>query len=162
MAKQDVAPNGVQKINKREWSETEYKQWFDNLPKSPAKTASDANIYQLIQVGDTEFTISGNGEKFDADGLADKTVLEAKFVGNPARSPYIEDSKLPPFLRKQIGGKTRDEFARLSRVLRDNNPLTAVRVITSDEKAVPYFEKLMREYHVPGEVVVKKEKDIEP
>lgn len=36
------------------------------------------------------------------------------------------------------------------------NPLTSVRVITSDAQAKPFFESLLRDHHIPGEVVVKE------
>jgi hypothetical protein len=157
----EIAPNGVKNITKREWTEGEYKQWFDNLPKESARTNTDADIYQIIHAGEKERVVSGSGVKFKADGIADKNILEAKFVGNSARSPYIENSKFPAFLREVTDKKTRSEFERMSKILQDGkNPLTKVRVITNDEKAVPYFQKLMREYNVPGEVILRKEKDI--
>lgn len=95
-------------------------------------------------------------KNYMADGISETTVLEAKFVGNPDRSPFIEDSRFPDFLRRRTDAKIRGEFYRASQVLRDNdNPLTSFRVITNDPKAAPYFEKLMREYNIPGEVVVE-------
>lgn len=161
VSEKDVAPNGVKNIEKREWTETEYKQWFNNLPKESARTNKPADIYQIIHAGDTEYKVSGGNEEFNADGITDKTILEAKFVGNPERSPYIEDSKYPRFLREETNLKIEDEFRRMGIILRDeDNPLTSVRVITNNERAVPYFEKLMRKYGVPGEIIVNKETDI--
>jgi hypothetical protein len=159
-----IAPNGVPRIVKREWSPDEYKAWFDSLPNQPAKTNTSADIYQIIHAGDTVYTISGGGVEFDADGIRDRTVLEVKFIGDPERSPYVEGSKFPDFIRYRDGGpdaKTRGEFERMGKILRDNNnPLTSVRLITSDPRAVPYFERLMREYNVPGEIIVDTRTDI--
>lgn len=153
----ELAPNGVKGIIKREWTEAEYKQWFDSLPKKKTPANSEANLYEIEKTGAYNYKVSGGGVDFDVDGIKDKNVLEAKFVGNPSRSPYIEDSALPNFLRQSIDAKTRGEFERVSKILQaGDNPLTSFRVITNDQRSVSYFEKLLREYNVPGQVVVEK------
>ena len=158
VAKRDVAPNGVVKIHKREWSQAEYKQWFDALPRIRTPQNTPANLYEIKQTEEFNYSISGNGEKLNADGIAGKDVLEAKFVTNPERSLFIKDSKLPNFLRKGMEEKgIRSELSRLDKILRDDsNPLTSVRIITNNKKAASYLLELMKEYNVPGEVVVKQ------
>lgn len=160
----DISPNGVAKISKREWTLAEYQTWFENLPtiRTPANTPAD--IYEHIHTGPLNYTVSGGGTKFNADGIAGQTVLEAKFVIDPERSLFIKDSKLPPFLRREMEAKgIRSEFERLNKILHDdNNPLTSVRIIANDQRAMPYLEELMREYGVPGEVVIESATEMAP
>jgi hypothetical protein len=42
-------------------------------------------------------------------------------------------------------------------LLGQDNPLTTVRVIVNEANAVSYFESFLREFQIPGEVVVKQE-----
>ena len=158
----DVAPNGVQKIVKREWTQEEYKNWFDNLPIKETPINGPEDIYEVIHTGPLNYKVSGGGADYWADGISSSIVLDAKFVINAERSLFIRDSKFPDFLRARAEGRLRDEFERIGKVLHDNgNPLTSLRVITSDARAVPFFEQLMREYDIPGEVVVEPEIGIE-
>jgi hypothetical protein len=50
----------------------------------------------------------------------------------------------------------RDQFSRYAAIIRDpKSPAIALEVITNDPKAVPFFESLLRELKIPGEVVVR-------
>ena len=159
----DVAANGVKKIVKREWSPEEYTAWLDSLKHKPTPTNAPEDIYEIIHTGDTNYLLQGNGAEYWADGIENRTVLDAKMVVTPGRSVFLEDSKAPDFIKQKVEAKLRNEFERASKILRDgNNPLTSMRIITNDPKAVPYFEKLMREFQIPGEVVVRTATDIEP
>jgi hypothetical protein len=102
--------------------------------------------------------VTGGGEKFFTDGIKDSTILETKLVTDPARSPFIPGSKIPDFLRTKIVGEVEGEFARMAKILNDStNPLKSVEVIVSDQRAVPFFEALLKKYGVPGRVIVQPE-----
>lgn len=83
-------------------------------------------------------------------------MLEAKKIVTPARSPFIPTSQLEPELREMIVAKVRDEFRRVAIILRDEeNPLASVRVIVNDAQARSFFESLLHDYQLPGEVIVR-------
>lgn len=84
-----------------------------------------------------------------------RSILDAKYVGNPGRSPFVPGGNVPDFIQEKIDAKMADEFARYAAVINDpGNPLTGLRVITNDQGAVPYFEDLMQQHGIPGSVVV--------
>jgi hypothetical protein len=84
---------------------------------------------------------------------ADQHLLEAKYVGDPGRSPYVPDSSAPPFIREQVLNETEDEFRRYAAVVGDSGtPAKGLEVITNDHRAVPYFQSLQK-YNIPGQVV---------
>jgi hypothetical protein len=90
--------------------------------------------------------------------LNDSTILETKLITDPKTSPFIAGSEIPDFLRTKIVGEVEGEFARMAKIIGDPaNPLTSVQVIVSDQKAVPFFEALLKKYNVPGKVIVKPE-----
>src|SRR5262249_46076545 len=98
------------------------------------------------------------GEKVWADGIRaeDQTLLDAKFIDKPGRSPFIEGSDCPDFIRDKILPQIDDEFRRYAAVISDSNtPVKALEVITNDARAVPYFEGLLEKYGIPGNVVVR-------
>ena len=115
------------------------------------------DLYQIAKIGDLEYQATGGGAVAMADGFDGNTaeLLDAKFVGNPARSPFIPDSGLPDFIRAKISAKTNDLFSRYADIINDpSNPLVGLRVITNHPDAVPYFEGLMQQYNIPGSVVL--------
>lgn len=143
---------------KRPWSDKEFAEWLASLEtrRTPRNTAQD--MYEIRHAGETNYRIEGGGEKFWADGIEGKTViLEAKKIVTPERSPFIASSKTDTRIRKIIVAKVRDEFRRLGIIMLDEgNPLTSVRIIISDVQAKPFFETLLHDYKLPGEVVVKE------
>ncbi len=119
----------------------------------------DAGTYQSRTVGDVEYHVQGGGESVWADGIDDATnfVQDAKYVGNAQRSPFIEGSDCPPFVREQILDNLDDEFYRYSQVINDpSNPIEGLEVITNNENAVTVFEDLMNTHNIPGNVTIKK------
>nr|WP_235497981.1 RHS repeat-associated core domain-containing protein [Frankia sp. R43] len=135
-----------------------YTSYKFSLDARGAVGRGDAPDYQIAHAGATEYRAVGGGERVWADGLDQNTgeLLDAKFIGNPGRSPFIPGSGIPDFIRSQIATKTDDEFRRYSAVINDSsNPLTGLRVITNAPGAVPYFQGLMRKYNIPGSVVVR-------
>jgi RHS repeat-associated protein len=126
--------------------------------KTGAPKGSGANqAYQIRQVGSTEYHATGGGTQVWADGLDTNTseLLDAKYVGNPGRSPFVPGGKVPGFIQAKIDAKMGDEFSRYAAVINDpGNPLTGLRVITNMPGAVPYFQGLMQQYGVPGSVIL--------
>ncbi len=147
----------MDKIVKRQWTDDEYADWLASLETRNTPRNTPQDLYEIRHAGDKNYRLTGGGEKFWADGLEAKTVvLEAKKIVTPARSPFIPTSQLETELREMINAKVRDEFRRLALILRDaGNPLTSVRIIVSDAQARSFFESLLRNYQLPGEVVVK-------
>jgi hypothetical protein len=81
--------------------------------------------------------------------------LDAKYVSNPGRSPFVPGGKVPDFIQAKIDAKMNDEFSRYAAVINDpGNPLVGLRVITNEPGAVPYFTDLMQQHGIPGSVVV--------
>jgi hypothetical protein len=131
--------------------------WLDSLPTKATPTEGAPNLYEIEKTGPNNFLMRGGGEQIWADGysVGDANILEAKYVGTPDRSPFIPDSNAPPFLRAKVVADVEDEIRRYSAVIGDSsNPARALRVITNDERAVPFFEKLLQKYGVQGKVIV--------
>lgn len=161
LADSTLAPNGVPRIVKHKWSQDECRRWFDSLPTRPARANEPEDIYQRIHAGNTEYRVSGGDQSYWADGIERRTALNAKMVVKAEISPFIEGSGIGDYIRRKIERKLRDEFYRAGQVLHDaGNPLTSLRIITNDVRAVNYFERLMREYNVPGEAVVAAATDL--
>ena len=82
--------------------------------------------------------------------------MEAKYIGNPEASPYIPGSTAPQFIRDQIIGQFRDELKRYGDIIADpNNPLTKLDVIINNQGAKEFIESLLREFNIPGQVIIK-------
>ncbi len=143
-------------IVKRAWTHEEYEQWFAGLETKRTPTSTPQNLYEIEHAGELNYFIRGGGAEFWTDGISESTVLEAKLIVNASRSPYLEGSQAPDFVRRKALEDVRGELRRVSMILRDaGNPLTSMRVITNDMRAVPLFAWLLREYNIPGEVVVR-------
>ncbi|MFE1415581.1 ricin-type beta-trefoil lectin domain protein [Streptomyces sp. NPDC058746] len=126
--------------------------------KTGAPKGSGANqAYQIRVIGSTEYHATGGGTQVWADGLDRNTseLLDAKYVGNAGRSPFVPGGKVPDFIQAKIDSKMNDEFSRYAAVINDaGNPLAGLRVITNETGAVPYFAGLMQQHGIPGSVVV--------
>jgi hypothetical protein len=120
---------------------------------TPSRTP--ANLFEIEQTGPFNFTVLGGGTKVDIDGFTGSTILEAKFIGNPNRSPFIEGSNIPDFLRNKIAVDQRDEFFRFGSVIADPAvPFNNLNVLINDQRAAPFFQSLINEFSIPGEVTV--------
>lgn len=132
-------------------------RWSLALSPLPPKgvSGSRSQQYQIRVAGPYEYLLTGGGTAVQADGLrvAADTALDAKFVDDPARSPYV----LPPaiFLTAFNGvlrGET-EQFDRYGRVLRDPCvPVKLLEVITPHSESRSYFEALLAANAVPGYV----------
>jgi len=131
---------------------------FDDLPTRNNVARGDAGAYQSRTVGDTGYQLSGGGANVWADGIDETTNMaqDAKYVGNEGRSPFIEDSNIPRFIRDKMMANLNDEFIRYSQVINDpSNEIKGLEIITNNPNAVSTFEDLMNTHHIPGTVIVK-------
>ena len=97
------------------------------------------------------------GEEIWADGINFQTeeLIEAKFIENPANSPYINSSSVPPFIRTKVVRDVENEFRRYAAVINDpDTPVVGLQVIVNIEEAVPFFESLLSQFNLPGSVIV--------
>jgi hypothetical protein len=133
--------------------------WLKGQKPIPERARADWADYQRRVCGNDKYSLpDGPGEVIDADGIRPSTgtVLESKFVGDPATTPYRINSGLPEHVRDSINAKTVDEFRRYAGVFRSGRtPLRELEVITNHPVAVPYLEGLMRRFGIPGRVVVR-------
>lgn len=117
--------------------------WARAFPKRPTPTYSQRHQFQIRHCGAEEIRVRDGGEEIWADGINYQTglLLEAKFIENPANSPYVSASNIPPFIRAKIVGEVENEFRRYTAVINDpNTPVVGLQVIVNIEEAVPFFE----------------------
>jgi hypothetical protein len=89
--------------------------------------------------------------------VEDGFLLECKFIILPGRSPFIEGSKIPNFIRDKIVNRVADEFSRYAAVINDpNTPINALEVIINEPSAAPFFQELLRQHRIPGRVFYKQ------
>lgn len=101
------------------------------------------------------YRVVGGGTKIDIDGYQGTAILEAKFIDKPGRTPFVEDSKIPPFLRDKIRKEQAHEFERLNAVIKDPEvPFNKLEVRINEPLAKPYFQSLIDKYEIPGHVKV--------
>lgn len=132
--------------------------WRDALPKGTPKGRDAARDFQIKHCGQNEILMPAGDEQLWVDGFdADRSfALESKYVDKPGISPYIPSSRMPSHIRQKIHSETVDEFRRYGLLIADpKTPVIGLEVITNDRRAVPYFLDLMREYRVPGHIVIK-------
>jgi hypothetical protein len=135
-----------------------FKKWLGKLKRRPARDDSDAYKYQRKEAGPEEVQASGGGEEVWADGarMEKARLLEVKHVGNAERSPFIPGSRCGETARAMILDALMDEFARYAAVIKDpDTPVMGLEVIVNDGRAVPFFEALLKQFGIPGEVVVR-------
>jgi hypothetical protein len=145
-------------VVKRQWTAEEYAAWFASLVVRRTPAATRRGRFEVKHAGGVNYLLLGGGRQFWADGIEAQTVLEAKLIVKPEQSPFIFGSRCPDFVRESAEGQVRDEFERIKEILLDDrNPLTSVRIITNEERAIPFFTGLLEEYNLRGAVVVRPE-----
>jgi hypothetical protein len=98
----------------------------------------------------------GGGEKFDADGVAGDSILEAKFCGDLKGSPYIKGSECPEWLYQRILHEQKNEFRRMAAIINCNEtPLKNVEIILNTPLSAPYFSDLLKEFGINGRLVIR-------
>jgi hypothetical protein len=131
--------------------------WARDFPRRPTPTYSQRHQFQIRHCGTEEIRVRDGGEEIWADGIDFQTgqLLEAKFIEKLASSPYINDSRVPPFIRIKAVGDVENEFRRYAAVIGDpETPVVGLRVIVNIEEAVPFFEALLSQFNLPGSVIV--------
>jgi hypothetical protein len=134
-----------------------FAEWSGRAPTRPPNTPDkDHAKFQVKYAGPLErYFRAPSGEEIWADGVreADCRLLEAKLVSDPDVSPFVSASNR---IQGVIQERIRQEFLRYAAVIRDpGSPAIALEVITNEARAVPFFESLLQELGIPGEVVVR-------
>jgi RHS repeat-associated protein len=154
-----VAAKSAEKLDAPEKATRSLREFVESLPKKPTPANRAADLFEIEQTGPFNFIVSGGGETVRVDGILDASILEAKFIERPKRSPFIPGSQIPDFLREKITKDVRDEFRRLAAVIKDPDvPFRALEVRVNDEQAVPFFKSLIDEFEIPGQVRVVETK----
>lgn len=131
---------------------------MDSFPRQRTPVGRPADIYEIRQTGPYNYLVQGGGEQIWTDGIRpdDGHLLEAKHVADVRRSPYVEDSAVPPFVRQAIRKELDEEFRRYAAVIADpDNSFEGLEVITNADEAVPFFQDLLARHSIPGRVVVR-------
>ncbi len=143
------------------FSITKLDDYLKNIStRNPAgAVGSPPRVYQESVTTGIEYELKGGANsKIWADGL-DKstgTVIEAKYISNPSASPFVEGSSCYPPVRQKILDEVTDEFRRYADIIKDpNTPLTQIEIFVSDASGVPYFQKLLNDFSIPGKVTGK-------
>ena len=130
---------------------------LQRLPDTEIATYSQRHRFQIRHCGTEEIRVRDGGEEIWADGISFQTgqLLEAKFIENPANSPYISSSRIPPFIRTKAVSDVENEFRRYAAVINDpETPVVELQVVVNIEEALPFFESLLSQFNLPGSVIV--------
>jgi hypothetical protein len=129
-------------------------RWLDGLPTKPTPNRTPADRFEIKHTGPVNYRLTGGGDSVWTDGFrpSDGTALEAKHVGNPQRSPYVDGSTLPEPVRAAIQADLENELQRYGAVIRSDPHVRQLEIITNEPRAVPKFEQLMQRLGVPGQV----------
>jgi len=134
-----------------------FAEWVKQAPARPAQRPdTEPTRFQVKYAGPVERLLQAtSGERVWADGVreADCRILEAKLVTKPETSPYVRAWKeVHEWMRADV----RNEFIRYAAIIRDPaSPAVALEVITNEARAVPFFESVLKELGIPGQVVVR-------
>lgn len=131
--------------------------WAKDFPRKTTPTYSKRHEFQIRHCGSEEIRVKDGNEEIWADGIDFQKgeLLEAKFIENPAKSPYISGSQIPPFIRTKIIGDVENEFRRYAAVINDpNTPINSLKIIVNMEEAKPFFKSLLLKFNLSGCVVV--------
>jgi hypothetical protein len=123
------------------------------LPRSSTPTTTAASQYEIKHTGPYNYTVSGGGAKFNIDGYRGSTILEAKHVGDPRTSPYVPGSSCPKAVRDKIVEGVQLQLTKLRTIIESGStPFKDVEIVTNSPKAKTFFEGLIKETGVPGQV----------
>ena len=123
------------------------------LPRKTTPTRTAADRYEIKHTGPYNYTVSGGRAKFYIDGYRGSTILEAKYVGKPKRSPFVPGSSSYEKVRAKVLKDTREELKKVRTIFESGaTPFKSVEIITNSAKSKKLFEGLLRESHVRGTV----------
>jgi hypothetical protein len=130
--------------------------FVDKLPRKLTPTKSAANQYEIKHTGPYNYTISGGGESFNIDGYRGGTILEAKYAGKPAESPYVPGSSCHEPVRRAILGDVREELRKARTIIESGaTPFKSVEIVTNIPEAKELFEGMLKQSGVAGTVRVE-------
>jgi hypothetical protein len=135
-----------------------FARWIQRSTRRPVHDTREAHRYQAAHAGPEEILVQGGGTQIWADGpRMDKArLVEAKYVETPEKSPFIDGSTCNEKVRLRIRQEVTAEFQRYAAVIADPaTPAVALEVIINDARATPFFEALLRNLNIPGEVIIK-------
>jgi hypothetical protein len=128
-------------------------EFVANLPRGTTPASSPANLYEIKHAGPYNYTVTGGGAKFDIEGYRGSTILEAKYVGDSKISPYVPGSSCPKAVRDKILKDVRNEFGRARTIIESRStPFKSIEIVTNSPAAKKFFEGLLKESRVPGNV----------
>lgn len=137
-----------------------FDEWIRQAQKKPSiEKPEEAAAFQRRYAGPEEILVEGSGEQVWADGAraSDAHLVDTKYVGNPESSPFVDNSSCPDSVREIVRKQEMGQLRRYAAIILDpTTPAVGLEIITNDGRAAPYFERLMKEVGVPGEVVVRK------
>src|SRR5207237_6013398 len=110
----------------------EVQAWMDGLPVKDTPTTGPRDLYEIAQTGPKNFHVGVGDDAIWVDGVRppDASLLEAKYIDNPARSPYIDGSNCADFVRQNARDQVDREFRRYAVALQDpQNPVNTLEVI---------------------------------
>jgi hypothetical protein len=110
--------------------------------------------HQRAVAGPTEYRIQGaGGLPHWADGIEATIIVDAKHVGELAKSPQLGTAT--KWFNRKYRVRMIEEFGRIKSAIADpTNPLTSVEVRVNTEASIPYWEAFLKEQGIPGRVVV--------
>jgi hypothetical protein len=132
--------------------------WADELPTKATPVNDARGVYEVNQTGEDNLLMQGGDQQIWADGFRaeDGNALEAKYISKPGRSPFVEGSDAPQFIRDKAIADITSEVTRYGAVVKDAaTPVRALEVVTNDPGAAQVFARIMQELGVPGRVVIR-------
>jgi hypothetical protein len=133
---------------------TSAQKYINSLPTKLTPANTEADLFEIKHTGPLNYLLEGGGEKLWVDGFDDTTILESKYIYDIDSSPSIPGSRVPPFLRAKINSGVSGEIMRAGAIINDpSNPFTNLRIITNDPVANPFFQSLLDQYNIPGQIV---------
>ncbi|HYO70687.1 MAG TPA: restriction endonuclease fold toxin-2 domain-containing protein [Archangium sp.] len=133
-------------------------EWIQQAERRPLPVKPEEPYgFQRRHAGAEELLVKGGGEKVWADGARarDAHLIETKYVEKPDTSPFVIGSTCDDSVRQLIRKKEANQFSRYAAVILDpKNPAVGLEVVVNDSRAVAFFEALLREFRIPGRVVV--------
>lgn len=138
-----------------------FEKWMRKAKRRPAfEDPEGASDFQKKHAGMEEILVEGGGKQVWADGArtSDAHLLDAKYVDKPASSPYVEGSTCDERIRRIIRNKEAEQFSRYAAVILDpETPVMGLEIIINDARAMSFFEALLKEFGIPGRIVVRPE-----
>ncbi len=142
----------------------EVESFVSGLTTERTPTFRKANLFEIEQTGELNYVVptgsgrlnsQGKPESFKIDGYRGRIILDPKYTSNPDISPYILNSKAPQFIKDKTLTQERDQFRRAKDIIDNPSiPFKELEIVVNDSRLIPYFESLLQEFNIPGQVKV--------